>query len=659
MGSHRTRSIGAWVTAALGCGLLASSCLIAPEEVSGPCTTDVDCPDDGVPCTKEVCGANGFCARTPQDLPPGDTGCDDDSPCTKATCSSGKCAQVPQDLALGDKGCDDDNPCTDEVCESGACAHKTASAPPNDGNECTSDACVGGVAEHTPLGNGTPCGLGLMCTDGKCNCQTADECGTSTECLKFACTDNACASTSLEQGTLVDGKDPGDCLKRVCDGANMVVTVPDDTDPPPNVPGDCKKKACDADGTVLDVEDATDLPADDANPCTKEGCSSGTPIDHEPLADGTSCGNPASCDPAAGGGYESTPHDACAAGACGGQAHVPCGLYKCNGTACKVACADSNDCISGTYCDAGTNTCKLVADTGNPCSANAQCSSNFCVDGLCCNSACTGFCERCNDAGSLGLCIPTQSGQDPDNECAGADACNGQGACGKQPGSACALDVDCLTGICEDATCCDVTCSGACKRCDLPAFNGTCSPVDASGQVMGCTGNQACDGTGSCKSSNGNTCASNTDCLSGFCQDNYCCNSSCSGTCNRCDLPGTVGICANVALGGQVAGCNGTLACNGMNSCKKLNGQTCNNTGDCVSGLCPSEGGAQKYCCDAACGETCKSCAGTKTIGQLNGVCDWIKDKTDPDAECAGAGCNSGNGSGCCVFSGGMSSCMN
>lgn len=630
MGAHRRRSIAAWFLAALGGGLLASSCIIAPEDVTGPCKTDVDCPDDGIPCTKEVCGPNGFCERKAQDLP------------------------------FGDKRCDDSNPCTDDLCQNGACAHQTATAPPSDGNECTDDACVDGVAKHTPLPDDTKCGLGdmLVCTGGKCNCQTAAECGTSTECLKFACTDNACASTSLEQGTLVDNMDPGDCLKRVCDGANNVVTVPDVNDPPPDILGDCKQKACDADGNVTDTNDDTDKPADDGNVCTTEACNAGVPTDHTPVADGTMCGAAGSCGPAAGGGYELVPHDVCSAGVCTPQMHTSCGLYKCNAgnTACAVTCAGAADCIQGTFCDGATNACKVLADAGNPCQNAGQCSSGFCVDGLCCNSACDGFCERCNDAGSPGLCIATQSGQDPDNECPGGDACNGQGTCAKQQGATCALDLDCLSGVCEDATCCDLTCSGACNRCDLAGNMGVCSPVDLNMQVTGCTGSQVCDGAGNCKTTNGQSCGGNSDCLSGFCQDGYCCNSSCGGNCARCDIAGKEGICTNVASGGQVSGCNTNFACDGSNNCKRLNGQTCNATGDCLSNNCPSEGGGQKYCCDTACAGLCMSCAGTKTVGAINGVCDLIKDKTDPDMECAGS-CM-GNGNGCCVFSGGMNVCQ-
>ena len=58
----------------------------------------------------------------------------------------------------------------------------------------------------------------LVCTAGKCKCSSATQCGVSTECLTFECLNEACTSTIKAKGELVDGKDPGDCLKNVCDG---------------------------------------------------------------------------------------------------------------------------------------------------------------------------------------------------------------------------------------------------------------------------------------------------------------------------------------------------------------------------------------------------------------------------------------------------------
>lgn len=57
----------------------------------------------------------------------------------------------------------------------------------------------------------------------------------------------------------------------------------------------------------------------------------------------------------------------------------------------------------------------------------------ICVDSLCCESACSGVCEKCNQAGLNGFCAAIPSGQDPDNECPSGvglmGTCNGARAC--------------------------------------------------------------------------------------------------------------------------------------------------------------------------------------------------------------------------------------
>ncbi|MDD2696794.1 MAG: PA14 domain-containing protein [Candidatus Pacebacteria bacterium] len=72
---------------------------------------------------------------------------------------------------------------------------------------------------------------------------------------------------------------------------------------------------------------------------------------------------------------------------------------------------------------------KVGKNNGESCTSGGDCFSNYCVDGVCCNTSCTGTCVKCNLTGAVGTCSYIPSGQDPDNECAGNTVCNGSGAC--------------------------------------------------------------------------------------------------------------------------------------------------------------------------------------------------------------------------------------
>ena len=73
---------------------------------------------------------------------------------------------------------------------------------------------------------------------------------------------------------------------------------------------------------------------------------------------------------------------------------------------------------------------------GERCSGKSQCASGFCVDGVCCNTACSGLCQACTNAkmaggkggwgaGKAGRCGYIYGGEDPDNECPGKQVCSG------------------------------------------------------------------------------------------------------------------------------------------------------------------------------------------------------------------------------------------
>jgi hypothetical protein len=66
--------------------------------------------------------------------------------------------------------------------------------------------------------------------------------------------------------------------------------------------------------------------------------------------------------------------------------------------------------------------------------------TGFCADGVCCDRACDGVCERCDAPGTAGTCTPVKDAEDGPI-CTGAPRrCNAEGAC-----------VGCTVGPCEPA----------------------------------------------------------------------------------------------------------------------------------------------------------------------------------------------------------------
>ncbi|AKT37388.1 uncharacterized protein CMC5_015240 [Chondromyces crocatus] len=239
----------------------------------------------------------------------------------------------------------------------------------------------------------------------------------------------------------------------------------------------------------------------------------------------------------------------------------------------------------GTAGQGGTN-----LEVGEPCGTASQCQSGFCVDGVCCDTACNATCQACSatakGAGEDGTCGNAADNQDPHNDCESEDqttcgrdgTCDGAGSCRLYPtGSSCGETAGCDSGVQTSPDQCD----GA----------GTC----LIGGTESC-GSYACDPTGmSCLSS----CTTIADCATGF----YC-NAQ-----NEC-----------VA---QKTGIN--QAC------------TAGLEGECASGYC-----VDGYCCNDACDGECRACSTAKKGTGSNGTCGNVAINTDPDAECNGFTCSGG-----------------
>ncbi len=146
--------------------------------------------------------------------------------------------------------------------------------------------------------------------------------------------------------------------------------------------------------------------------------------------------------------------------------------------------------VGGTYTSGAvtadhTITGTFKKDFGSGCGGNAECQGGICVDGVCCNTTCTGSCQACNVAGSAGTCTSTVSASgngETDSSCDGVDNnCNGQkdegfvgvqtrcgvGACAATGTSTCANGVeDRAVGTCVAGNATAEVCDGVDNDCD-------------------------------------------------------------------------------------------------------------------------------------------------------------------------------------------------
>ncbi len=129
---------------------------------------------------------------------------------------------------------------------------------------------------------------------------------------------------------------------------------------------------------------------------------------------------------------------------------------------------------------------------GTPCTVDSSCLSGFCVDGVCCQSACVGQCESCDATGS---CVQTVGAPvAPRPACSGSGVC--QGSCQPASNTACTFP-----GV--STQCAAASCSGGSQHlasgCDgaggcLPQTNQSCDPYicGASACLTTCSSGAEC-----------------------------------------------------------------------------------------------------------------------------------------------------------------------
>jgi len=269
------------------------------------------------------------------------------------------------------------------------------------------------------------------------------------------------------------------------------------------------------------------------------------------------------------------------------------------------------------------------ATSGGSCAADYECRSGFCVDGACCNRACTGPCEACDVSGGVGTCTSIGSGVPhgartcgsyaqcvsgacptsctTDAACATTAYCNGSACVAKKAGgAACAANKECTSGSCADGVCCDRTCGSICEACDVTGKVGTCTTIAGTPRPSrgGCGGPGAgtpcgatCDGVVatacSFPAAGSPTCGANA-CVDGI-----------ETHARTCDGKGA---CSDVPVS-----C-GAYAC-GATTCKTTcaTKSDCAAAYDCIGGACKPPPGA---------GESCLSTAGCASgLTCVDGVC--------------------------------------
>lgn len=598
------------------------------------------CDDAGqcIPGALRACFGN-LCLDKPE--PRCTSACEDDGDCE----SPYHCAVTPTaslcapDLALG-QACGRDAQCAGGLCRDGVCCESEC-----DG-QCRSCALVvpgrclfvsQGVDPDDDCGVCAACNGAGACTFRPAASDPDDDCDPRPPCGETGSCDGLGACAFFGDGiTCGEGLCVGETalLPRRCTG--------DGTCAEPVLVG-CQGFRCDTDGQGC------------ADTCTTDnGCQA----DHF-------CDVAGACVPRSGNGVSCLRDGQCGSGRCvdGVCCESSCAgsCQRCDtaGAAgqCRPVSGEDGACTGQSTCVAGT--CKRLP--GQNCGLADQCASGRCVDGVCCESDCTGACETCVS----GQCQPIVSA--PSDTCTGESWCDAAGECGPIAGSACAGpcprghvcvagvcmlpaplgtpctdDNACVSGQCTDGVCCESACLGQCRRCRA---DGRCEYLPIGSEEVGdcLASDETCGPGGVCVGTLGSVCGSGSDCVSGHCVDGVCCNEACDGTCESC----MNGTCAGIS-GSPDLTCPAPSMCFGRDQCVGLEGTPCVVNGECVSGHCAFANGVG-ICCDSACEGACETCLGANPgqcepvfSAENDGRCenpDWC----DANAECGpieGSSCN-------------------
>jgi hypothetical protein len=310
-------------------------------------------------------------------------------------------------------------------------------------------------------------------------------------------------------------------------------------------------------------------------------------------------------------------------------------------------CASLDVRISATSGDGGTDGSADgggdAGDAGGVQCTAASCPTGTCVDGVCCDTPCTGQCEACDVAGSIGTCVavsgPPHGGRPA---CAaGGTTCGGtcdgmnRTGCGYAPATTTCVAQSCTNGTKTIA----VNCDGA-GTCPMPQVLD-CTPAmcNAAGTdcLSTCTGDNDCTSIagkpycdhGACtvNKPNGRGCGGSGECNTGNCVDGVCCDQPCTGQCQACDNMSSAGTCSPVTSGAP----HGSVRA------------ACNGGGNCLGVCAPGQTQMCTYSAISCGGGTCTDGTNTPTVFCANGSCPG----TNPALCANNLACNPGGTTGC------------
>ncbi|WP_437484901.1 hypothetical protein WME75_46135 [Sorangium sp. So ce1014] len=320
--------------------------------------------------------------------------------------------------------------------------------------------------------------------------------------------------------------------------------------------------------------------------------------------------------------------------------------------------------VAGGGAAAKASAFRLLHELGAPCTRGVECESGYCVDGVCCDRACTAECEACSAAvktdsaeANSGRCGNARRGTPTTVTCVDGvkttSECDGDGnsvpvrstscapfvcdAAGKECSTACRTSAECAPG--------DGWCSHEPGIVSVPNGCPLNAEVDAAGAggsaetsgAGGSGGAAGSGGTGGATSSGGTSSTAGSGGSGGI--------SGASGSggeagSEETGAAGTGGAAGGAGSGlsssgaggaGGAAGAGGVGGVGGEGGagdapgtcvCKQPLGAPCKNAEECVSNLC-----VDGYCCNSECGQ-CEAC----DVPGLAGFCTTIGTKTSPEA---------------------------